>query len=239
TAGQSLLDEGRQLLDAAGSLERRVRNVAKGWEAELTIACDELVGAPALYPLLKSFYAGGHPTRIRLSAEVLSGGWDALISGRAALAIAQEGLAPTIGISTRSLGRVQLAFVCAPGHPLARAREPLRLEQVRRHRRIATADTSRALAPRSAGFLDAEDTLTVASMQAKIEAQVAGLGVGFVPRALVAAFLAKGTLVEKRVAEARGGPHLCVAWRARETGRALRWFVEQLEDAEVRRSLTG
>jgi DNA-binding transcriptional LysR family regulator len=239
TAGQALLEEGRHLLDDAAALERRVRNVAHGWEAQLSIACDELVGTPALFPLLKSFYAGGYPTRIRVTAEVLSGSWDALLSGRAALAIAQEGLAPTLGISTRSLGKLQLAFVCSPRHPLARVQEPLRLEQLRRHRRVATGDTSRALTTRSAGFLDAEETLTVSTMQAKIDAHVAGLGVGFIPRSLAGVLLKKGALVEKRVAEAPTGPNLCVAWRTREAGRALKWFLEQLEDSSVRRALMG
>lgn len=238
-AGIALLSEGRHLLDGAFALQRRVRGVAQGWEAELTIACDELVGAPALYPLLQEFYAEGHPTRIRITSEVLSGGWDALISGRAALAITQEGLAPAVGISVRSLGRMQMAFVCAPGHPLAKAREPLRLEQLRQHRRIATADTSRALPARSAGFLDALDTLTLATMQAKIEAHVAGLGVGFVPRVRVAALVSRGKLVEKRVAEPGQATHLCAAWRARDAGSALRWFLTRLENPDVRHALTG
>jgi DNA-binding transcriptional LysR family regulator len=237
--GRALLEEGRQLLEGASSLERRVQGISGGWEAELAIACDELLGAPALYPLLKAFYAEGHPTRIRISSEVLSGGWDALIAGRAALAITQEGLAPAIGISVRPLGRMQMAFVCAPGHPLAKVREPLRLEQLRKHRRIAMADTSRALPARSAGFLDAEDTLTVTSMHAKIQAHIAGLGVGFVPRVRAAALLSSGLLVEKRVAESGHGPNLCAAWRTRESGAALKWFLERLESPDARRALTS
>jgi DNA-binding transcriptional LysR family regulator len=134
---------------------------------------------------------------------------------------------------------VQLAFVCAPGHPLARAREPIGLEELRRHRRIATADTSRVLAPRSAGISDVQDTLTLASMQAKLEAHAAGLGVGFVPRNRAAALLAQGLLVEKRVAEAPSGSTLCLAWRTRESGRALHWFAERLMDPRTSRALTG
>jgi DNA-binding transcriptional LysR family regulator len=239
TAGRALLEEGRHLLDSAAALERRVRGLASGWEPELTIACDELVGPPALYPLLNAFYAESHPTRIRITSEVLSGGWDALVAGRAALSITQEGLAPAVGIATRSLGRVSMVFVCAPGHPLARVREPLRVEQIRRHRRVATADTSRNLPPRSAGILGAEDTLTVPSMHAKMEAHIAGLGVGFMPRSLAAAAIARGLLVEKRVAEPERSTNLCAAWRPREAGAALDWFVNRLEDPDVRRRLTG
>lgn len=239
TAGRALLEEGRHLLDSAAAIERRIRGLASGWEAELTIACDELVGPAALYPLLEKFYANGHPTRIRITSEVLSGGWDALIAGRSALSITQEGLAPAIGITTRPLGRIAMAFVCAPHHPLAREREPLLTEQIRRHRRVATADTSRSLPPRSAGIFGADDTLTLPSMQAKIAAHMAGLGVGFVPRNLVVSAIAKGLLIEKRVSEPERSTNLCAAWRAKEAGAALNWFVQCLEEPAVRRQLTG
>ncbi|HBZ47570.1 MAG TPA: LysR family transcriptional regulator, partial [Stenotrophomonas sp.] len=46
-AGVALLDEGRHLLRAARELEMRVRRVASGWEAELTVAVDSLF-QPAL-----------------------------------------------------------------------------------------------------------------------------------------------------------------------------------------------
>jgi DNA-binding transcriptional LysR family regulator len=238
-AGRALLEEGRYLLESAAGIERRVRSLASGWEPELTIACDELVGTVALYPLLEAFYAEGHPTRIRITSEVLSGAWDALIAGRAALSIAQEGLAPLVGIATRPLGRVHMVFVCAPRHALARVREPLLMQQIQRHRRVATADTSRSLPPRSSGILGADDTLTVPNMQSKLEAHAAGLGVGFVPRALAADAIRRGVLVEKRVAEPERGTSLCAAWRPKEAGAALNWFLDRLNDPAVRRRLTG
>lgn len=238
-AGQSLLEEGRHLLESAASLERRVRGVAEGWEPALVIACDELVGAAALHELLKRFYADAPPTQVRIQSEVLTGAWDALIARRAQLAIAQEGLAPTVGIATRSLGRVEMVFVCAPDHPLARQKGPLRVEQIRRHRRVVTADTSRSLPPRSAGIAGADDTLTVSTMQDKIAAHVAGLGVGLVPRARVLRELADGSLVERPVAEPARATPLCIAWRPAEMGRAAQWFIDALEDAATRRQLLG
>jgi DNA-binding transcriptional LysR family regulator len=235
--GQVLLEEGRHLLASASSIERRVRGMADGWEAVLPIACDELVGTAALFPLLKDFYALSRPTQIRVSAEVLSGGWDALIAGRAVLAITQEGLAPAVGISTLALGRVPMVFVCAPTHALATAPEPLRMEQIQRHRRIATADTSRSLPPRSAGIAAADDVLTVSSMQAKIAAHIAGLGVGYVPRARAAAAIASGQLVEKAVDEPQRGTTICAAWRPREAGLAMNWFLARLAEPDVRRAI--
>src|SRR5215207_4965169 len=47
-AGRELLAEGRRLLRAAADLECRVQQVAKGWEAELRIAVDTLIGVEKL-----------------------------------------------------------------------------------------------------------------------------------------------------------------------------------------------
>jgi DNA-binding transcriptional LysR family regulator len=66
-------------------------------------------------------------------------------------------------------------------------------------------------------------------MQQKIEAQVAGLGVGFLPRHRVAAQLAKGTLVELAVEGGVPATPLHLVWRAGNRGRALRWFIERLK----------
>src|SRR5215471_18543931 len=77
-AGRELLNEGRHLLKAAADLECRVQQVAKGWEVELRIAVETLIGIDRLYGLLGEFYEQNSGTRLRLSHEVLAGAWDAL-----------------------------------------------------------------------------------------------------------------------------------------------------------------
>ncbi|MRR51955.1 MAG: LysR family transcriptional regulator, partial [Rhodocyclaceae bacterium] len=49
-AGRTLLEEGRQLLQAAGELECRVRRVATGWENELSLAVDAALDLTRLFP---------------------------------------------------------------------------------------------------------------------------------------------------------------------------------------------
>lgn len=72
-AGRELLDEGRHLLRAAADLECRVRQVAKGWEAELRIAVDTLIGMEKLYGIVTEFYEANTGTRLRFLHEVLGG----------------------------------------------------------------------------------------------------------------------------------------------------------------------
>lgn len=227
-AGRLLLDEGRTLLDAAGAVERRVRGFGRGWEAELAIAVNELVPLAPVLAAVGEFYAEGHPTRIRLVPEVLGGAWDALASGRADLALAEVETGIE-AVEHRPIGRVAFVFAVAPGHPLAQARQPLTLATIRRHRLVAVADSARRAVARSSGITGATDVLTVGSLAAKLEAQIAGLGVGFLPEALAAAPLADGRLLRLRVAAPKPPVPLSVVWRAQEGGPARRWFAGRLQ----------
>jgi DNA-binding transcriptional LysR family regulator len=233
--GRELLHEGRRLLHAAGELEHRIRRVATGWEPELRIAVDTIVPFPALYPLLDRFYRdcaqGAVRTRLRLLSEVLGGTWDALVDGRADLAIGAPGDAPSGSrLRVRRLGEFETVFAMAPKHPLAKAKEPIGNATLREHRLVVIADSSRAGPPRTIGLLDGQDTLTVADMQAKLSAQMAGLGCGSLPRFIAAPLAASGKLVIRRLAEPRPAIPVHIAWRAERPGRALAWWLKALDD---------
>src|SRR5260370_375245 len=74
----------------------------------------------------------------------------------------------------RKLLRAAAGTVC-PVQPLTDA-------PILSYRAVSIADTSRLLAPRPVGLLSGQDTISVPSLEAKTAAQVAGLGVGFLPR---------------------------------------------------------
>lgn len=228
-AGRLLLDEGRAVLDAATAVERRLRTLGQGWEAELAIASNELVPIELLLEAVREFYDAGHPTRIRLLSEVLGGVWDALVTQRADIALTEVGAAGALGISHRPLGTVAFVFAVAPDHPLARETQPIKLTAIRRHRVVAVADSSRSAPARSSGVTGAVDVLTVDSLRAKLSAQLCGLGVGFLPANLAAEAIAQGRLVALRVAAPKPRVALSVAWRAQGAGPAALWFVERLQ----------
>ena len=239
-AGRLLLEEGRHLLNAAGELECRVKRIATGWEHELRIAVEAVLDMDALWPLIGDFYRELSGTRLRLSSEVLGGCWDALATRRAALAIGAPGdMPPGGGYRTQLLGRSQPVFAVAPSHPLAKAREPIPAAELLKHRAVVIADTSRQLLARTAGLLSGQDTLVVPDFAAKLAAQAAGLGVGHLPRPLVAPEIAAGRLVEKRTGEALPDLPLYVAWRSDHEGLALAWFLRRLEDEALRAALLG
>jgi DNA-binding transcriptional LysR family regulator len=243
-AGEELLREGRHLLAAAEDLQRRVRRIARGWEQELRIALDSIIAFERLLPLLLRFCAEA-PTQVRIAHEVLGGTWDALATGRADLAIGATGHGPDplrLGAGHRHvvLGRARFVFAVAPSHPLATAPQPLTLAQLRRHRQVVVGDTSRQLAARTVGLTGAPDTIVVPSLQDKLAAQVAGLGVGYLPEHLARDAVAAGGLVVRQTEHGRGGAdttELYAAWRADARGRALAWWTSELRKPAQRAAL--
>lgn len=237
-AGRELLREGRCLLRAAAELEARTKRVATGWEAELRIAVDDLIPLTAVFPLVRAFYDAQCGTRMRLATEVLGGCWDALLSGRADLVIGAPGEGPAGGgYSTRRLGEIEWAFVVAPDHPLAQLPEPLQQEDLQRYRAVSSADSSRSLPPRTSGLIDGQEVLTVPDIHSKLAAQRLGLGVGYAPLHLIGGDLAAGRLVARAVEGGKPNTVLSLAWRNDHQGRALRWFLRELEKTPFARLL--
>jgi DNA-binding transcriptional LysR family regulator len=233
-AGRELLAEGRRLLGAAADLECRVRQVADGWEAQLRIAVDTVISIAKLYGVIGEFYEHNRGTRLRLGHEVLGGTWDALAAGRADLAIGASGDPPSgRNFAVRGLGRVEMVLVAAPFHPLCAEPQPVTQAQIERHRAVSVADSSRLLAPRTVGFLSGRDVLAVPSMEDKVAAHVAGLGVGFLPRWMAEREAQAGRLVMLQADPQRRPADLLVAWRPGRPGKALDWFVRRLEDPLV------
>ena len=186
--------------------------------------------AHAILELAQIFHQQQCGTRLRISAEVFGGCWDALSSGRADLVIGAPGDGPAGGgYTTRSMGNVDWVFAVAPDHPLAAAPEPLHHGDILAHRAVAVADSSRNLPPRTAGLLTGQETLTVHNMAAKLLAQQMGLGVGHLPRVVAERAAAAGTLVIKPTDAGRVNTPLYLAWRGNHKGKALAWWVKQVE----------
>lgn len=251
-AGEELLHEGRRLLQEADAVANRVRRVAGGWETTLSIVVDDILSQLTVFELIEAFYAhrdhGADEasrsvgTRLRLTGGVLAGTWEALVSGHADLAIGISGqpLNPG-GIEMRLLGEIPFVFVVAPHHPLAAGDRPVVDDELRQHRAVAVADTAQRLAPLTFNLLPGQDVLTVPTMRAKLDAQLRGLGCGHVPEPLARPHIEAGRLVVRQIARQREPARLHYAWRAERgapgLGRALQWWLQQLESPATRNAL--
>jgi DNA-binding transcriptional LysR family regulator len=240
-AGAELLREGARLLAEIDAVANRVKRVATGWESQLTIAVDTIVSRATIMELCESFFSMAPPTRIRLRDETLSGTLEALTSGQADLAIGVgPDAASATGVHSRPLGSVTFVYAVAPHHPLANAPEPLSDETILKHRAVAVADSVQRGGGLTFGLLGGQDVFTVASMQAKLDVQLRGLGGGNLPLCMANAYIQTGRLVVKKTERAQRQVAISYAWRSTKAtgqGRALQWWLEQLESATTRAAL--
>ena len=228
-AGQLLADEAARLAQDVSRLTQRVRQVASGWEDRLHIVSDEILEFELMAPLVGAFDKLDSGVRLRFTHEVLGGTWEALREGRADLIVGATNEPQTMpNLQWAALGEMEWLFAVSPRHPLAKAKGPLRQDQIQQHRAVVVADTARGSSARGYGRVGGQATLAVPSMRAKILAQREGLGVGWVPRHRVASLLARGELVEMATETPREPNLLYLAWRGDHDGRALRWWLDQL-----------
>ncbi len=235
--GADLLADGRRLLHMADAIERRLVQRKAGWDTEVRVAVDTVFGLQALYPLVADFTALGVATRLTLAEEALGGTWDALESDRADLIVAglgAGGIPAGGGYEIHELGRLYFDYAVAPAHPLAalakRINQAVTDEELLPFRAVSVADSARTRPRTTAGLLTGQDTLTVATMRDKLAAQIAGLGVGFLPRYLAEPAFKAGSLVRLRVAQPRPAASFCLAHRTDGLGGAGQWLVRKMRN---------
>jgi molybdate transport repressor ModE-like protein len=240
-AGKELLREGNRLLAELDAVANRVKRVATGWEPELTLAVDSVISRTTVMELCEAFFALNPPTRLRIREEALSGTLEALTSGQADIAIGVA-IEPAVNTSVlhKTLGTIHFIYAVAPHHPLAKATEPVTDDMLMPHRAVAVADSVQRGSGVTIGLLGGQDIFTVPGMQEKLHAQLRGLGGGFLPEYLARPHVITGRLVEKRMQRAPRQVSVSYAWlRAADgkEGRALQWWLKQLENAGTRKAL--
>lgn len=247
-AGQELISEGMRLLNDMDSIAHRIKRVATGWESQFTVVVDTIIQERVVMDLSQHFFEANPPTRLRLRDETLSGTLYALTSGQADLAIGvvlQEDL-PS-GLRFEEIGPVmQFVFAVAPGHALATASQPLSDADVRAHRAVAVADSIPQGNGITIGLLAGQDVFTVPSMSAKLDAQLRGMGAGFLPEPMARPYIERSELVACQVLRPQRSGHIGYAWRQSPEGqsgttgaRALQWWLTRLSQPQTRLALLG
>ena len=248
-AGKELLREGNRLLSELDAIANRVKRVATGWEPQLTLSVDSVISRTTILELCEAFFALNPPTRLKLREEALSGTLQALTSGQADLAIgvaldvsAGAGVAPSTSntLQSRVLGNIRFVYAVAPHHPLALAAQPITNEMMLAHRVVAVADSVQRGGGLTVGLLGGQDVFTVTGMLAKLDAQLRGLGAGFLPEYLARPHIDTGRLIEKAVTQPQRVVRASYAWRNSadtKPGRALQWWLQQLDNATTRSAL--
>lgn len=93
-------------------------------------------------------------------------------------------------------------------------------------RRVVSHDTASVNVARSAGLSFGKQVLYVQTVDQKVNAILAGLGVGHLPRYRVQPHLDNNTLIELNIDVAE--PDNFIAWRLGNKGKALQELVRRL-----------
>lgn len=227
-AGQLVLSDGKALLHAAQHLEEKVKQLESGWEPKLVIARDTIIPDGPILDIIGRFCGLDKMVEITLLDEALGGGWDALYSNRADIAIGLTGELPKGQYHLSTIGTIQFVFAVAREHPLAEHQGILDTALISQFPSIVVADSSRTLPGRESGLFESKQQIRVSNMGSKLEAQSLGLGIGFLPQHIAKPALDDGRLVAKAVAFPRPALPIYAAYEKRKQGKALNWFFEQI-----------
>lgn len=230
-AGRLLLEQGRQLLQAANAIEEAVQQLESGWETQLRIAKDTVLPLAPLLQQINAFNLLDKRVAITISEEVLGGTWDALIAERCDLALGASGDLPKGIFEYRLMGEVEFVFAVARAHPLCLHKGPVDAAAIQAFPTIVVADSSLSTPARSSGLLESRQIIRVAHADAKIQAQMMGVGVGFLPKHLIQQEIQRGDLAVLDCAVPRPNIPLYIAWRKKNAGKALEWFANSCNEA--------
>ena len=188
--GQMLYRRALALVNEANELERAAKNLSAGWEAEIGIAAEIIFPNWLLLDCLNSFGAESPQTRIEVIESVLSGTAEALLTGKADLAITPH-IPP--GFFGDLLMRTPLVAVAAPDHPLHKLDRPLTQRDLRNHRHITVRDTG-SQRDRRAMIIEVEQRWTLSHIATSVEALCAGYGFSWLPEERIRRELQDGRL---------------------------------------------
>lgn len=228
-AGRLLLDEGRKILKATTLLTEKAKEVATGWEPRLCIAVESILNYQLFFQVLAKFLNEHQGMEIDVCECVLSGGWEALEQDRVDLIIGAPGPVPLQkGFRAIPIVQSDLVPVIAVHHPLAglaNNREALNAA-LPKLRRVVTHDTSIVNIARSVGLSIGKQILYVQTVDQKIEALLAGLGIGHLPRHRIQDYLDDDKLLELKLESA--SPESFIAWKISNKGKALQSISQRL-----------
>lgn len=190
STGHLLYQRAKALLDEAGALERAARTLAAGWEAEITLVVEIVFPTWLLLRCLARFGQDAPHTRIELIESVLGGTPEALLEGRADLAITPR---IPVGFLGDPLMTVRFVPVAHPAHPLHALGRELTERDLRKHRHILVRDSG-AQRDKAVRSLEAEQRWTVSNMPTSIGAVCRGYGFAWLPEEKIRGELAQGQL---------------------------------------------
>ncbi|VEI19202.1 HTH-type transcriptional activator AllS [Serratia plymuthica] len=233
-AGVLFIQEARGVIKKMLDTRRQCQQVANGWRGQLKIAVDIIVKPQRSRRLVLDFYRHFPDVELLIQPEVFNGVWDALVDGRADMAIGATRAVPVGGgFAFRDMGDMRWLCVASPQHPLASLDGLLNDDQLRPFPSLCLEDTSRNLPKRVTWTLDNQRRLVVPDWASAVDCLCAGLCVGMMPAHQVLTLVQRGELVALQLQQPFPASPCCLTWQQNTPSPAMAWLLDYLGDSET------
>jgi len=232
-AGRHLLEEGRKLLGAVSKITEQTQTISHGWEPAIRIAYDSIYDVNQLMSVLSVFLTSHPNIEIDLSEEVMNGCWEALITDQVDLLVGAPGPIPNHhGIRTIKIETMEQVLVVPKNHPLTKLGTLVNKEDIAEYRTVVVHDSAKYEIPWSSNIIEQSQRIYVTTIEQKIAAIRAGIGVGFLPRERVCRYLENGELETVTVdnQDKREVGELYLAWKTVNKGKGLQALTSLIID---------
>ncbi|MDR0806343.1 MAG: LysR family transcriptional regulator [Enterobacteriaceae bacterium] len=236
--GKVVLEKGRMLLNAAKNIEKQAVQIESGWEKELHIALDVSFPFHILLPMIEEFYQLNSLTQLQFTHHALAGTWEQLTLNSADIVIGAVNDPPISSeFSYQMLGTLDNVFVISPAHPLAKVEEPIDNRIICQYRTIVISDTVQHSPRQNSNYIKEQEHMRVFDFHNKVQALICGLGCGHLPRHIAEPYLRSGVLLEKQVVSLRKTDVAYIGWSNMAQGEAARWWLENVINSELIKSM--
>ena len=204
-AGRAVLSDARTVSAGVDNLRAKVKGLADGLEAEVTLVVDVLLPPARLVDAMQAFEAEFPTVALRLHVEALGAVTQLVDNGTADIGVSGAVHLAAPGIEQIHIGSVELIPVAAPDHPLARdsTNAP---GAARSHVQLVLTDRSSLTQGQDFGVIGVK-SWRLADLGAKHALLLAGIGWGNMPEPMVRTDLAAGRLKRLDLPEGNSGFH--------------------------------
>jgi len=239
-AGKHLLLEGRKVLQAMQTLAEQTQTIANGWEPKIRIAYDSILDNQLIFNCLKTFLDEHQNIEIDIQEEVLNGSWEALIEDRVDVVIGAPSPIPNQkGIRAIKITTINSILVANQFHDLSQSQlgvsssslqdNKLSAEDLAKYRTVVVHDSAKNEVPWSVNIIQGSRHFFVTSIDQKIAAIVAGIGIGYLPKNIIQHYLDNKQQIHLALKEELPSQDLYMAWKITNKGKGLHKLRQLLE----------
>lgn len=233
-AALHICEVGADILANASSLEAQAIAIGTGVEPRIRLGVDTWLSTTKVMEVISDFLAEYPQVEIQLEHQVLQGTWEALTNQRVDLIVGAVAPKPLEqGIQSYPLGAAKRVLAISPRHPLAKHHASLTTKDLEASRWVVIKDSSEISPKRDLMPTMPKNILLVDSLEAKVAAQIEGLGVGFLPPHVTKPLVADGRLLELELESNAPDVEMLLAWRTDSRGDGLIRLIDRFKQADL------